>query len=947
MASNLLSRLLPAQSNSPSIYETLRRQDDSDNSDLEERAGLAIDEENFDENDQQFDYNDAQTTAADSHITLASRRRSPSRRDLHGRRSVFRSPKRERHTRPRWMQGGHGLLNVEEADDEVPASLLIEDNEDASGTAQDPGHPHQRVAPENIPAARPVTDEARHRWETTQARQRLHPSEDAPGGPPPRMMRPPTLAFADPKDKAMWRWANVENLDNFLNDIYVYYIENGIWSIVLHRILNLLTLGFVVGFSVFLLNCVDYRSVSKSVKMSEVIVPKCMKRMSTGSTFLLWLFYLFWVWKLVQYVLDYRRLRNIHDFYHYLLGVSDVDLQTISWQEVVSRLMTLRDANPATAAAVSAKHRRFLGSQSKQRMDAHDIANRLLRKENYLIAMFNKEILNLTLPIPYFKQRQLLSRTLMWNIDHCILDFVFDRQGQVHTTFLKDTYRAELSDALRKRFLFAGVMNIITAPFLVVYFMMLYFFQYFNEYQKNPSAIGSRQYTLLAKWKFREFNELPHLFKRRIDMSYPFASRYIDQFPKDKTAQISRFVSFIAGALTSVLALATVVYSEVFLGFELTSERTVLFYLSIFGTIWAVSKGMVPEENLVFDPDYALQEVIDFTHYCPNFWDGRLHSDEVRQDFASLYQMKVVIFLEEILSMIFTPFLLFFSLPQCSERLIDFFREFTVHVDGLGYVCSFAVFDFKKNGNAPRQTNGQPPAGPTNGLRDDYYATKDQKLEASYWGFMNDYARNPKTGIPFLPTQSRRKVNPPPPFPGLTSPKFQTDPAMSVMRHDYWERGAGRPSPNGTFGTRANIGQGSHYAAGALPSPLTSMLLDPHHQPSSSAIRTTRGSRGANAISRSRSERGLSGAVVEEGEHGPESLAENRMNGDSVEQSTGDSRLGDSWKVNQAAAVEDDDQEMEEGVRAVTGDQGTGVLGLIKQFQKAQTERRSGGGIKI
>lgn len=60
--------------------------------------------------------------------------------------------------------------------------------------------------------------------------------------------------------------------------------------------------------------------------------------------------------------------------------------------------------------------------------------------------------------------------------------------------------------------------------------------------------------------------------------------------------------------------------------------------------------------------------------------------------------MKIVIFVWEVISIILTPFVLWYSLPKSSERIIDFFREFTVHVDGIGYVCSFAEFDFNMAG---------------------------------------------------------------------------------------------------------------------------------------------------------------------------------------------------------------------------------------------------------
>ncbi|KAJ3527444.1 hypothetical protein NMY22_g9789 [Coprinellus aureogranulatus] len=47
----------------------------------------------------------------------------------------------------------------------------------------------------------------------------------------------------------------------------------------------------------------------------------------------------------------------------------------------------------------------------------------------------------------------------------------------------------------------------------------------------------------------------------------------------------------------------------------------------------------------------------------------------------------------------YTPFVLWFSLPECAPQTVDFFREITVHVDGRGYVCSFAEFNFERLGN--------------------------------------------------------------------------------------------------------------------------------------------------------------------------------------------------------------------------------------------------------
>jgi autophagy-related protein 9 len=53
----------------------------------------------------------------------------------------------------------------------------------------------------------------------------------------------------------------------------------------------------------------------------------------------------------------------------------------------------------------------------------------------------------------------------------------------------------------------------------------------------------------------------------------------------------------------------------------------------------------------------------------------------------------------EVFSVLFTPFVLMISLPGCANRLVQFFREFTVYVEGLGPVCKFAIFDVTQNGN--------------------------------------------------------------------------------------------------------------------------------------------------------------------------------------------------------------------------------------------------------
>lgn len=242
IASNLLSRFLPP-TGSPSVYEAIRQNDaESDASDVEERAGMALDEENL---RQRFDHDgleEALANATDSQMTTHStaflgqdRSRATS-----GDRLGTAKATRRKMSRPRWMQTSARELDVDEGDDDVPASLLVEGGEDDFSKPPGPPPPHIMMDP-GSPVPGPSSRDDRDKWESTKVQQPLHPSSRRT--PPTNRSSPgqyPSLALVDPKQKALWRWANVENLDNFLEDVYIYFLGNGIWCIMLSRALNLL-----------------------------------------------------------------------------------------------------------------------------------------------------------------------------------------------------------------------------------------------------------------------------------------------------------------------------------------------------------------------------------------------------------------------------------------------------------------------------------------------------------------------------------------------------------------------------------------------------------------------------------------------------------------------------------------------------------------------------------
>lgn len=383
-------------------------------------------------------------------------------------------------------------------------------------------------------------------------------------------------------------------------------------------------------------------------------------------------------------------------------------------------------------------------------------------------------------------------------------------------------------------------------------------------------------------------------------MAYPYANLYLAQFPKDKTEQLSAFVAFVSGAFVFVLVCCTMLDSDMFLNFEITPGKTAVFWIGVLTAIYVAARGNSPQEDQVMDPAYYLSHVNYHTRYEPASWKDRLHSDEVRAEFAKLYQPRILIFVEEILSMIITPFLLIFRLPKCSDRIVDFFREFSIVVDGLGVVCSYSMFPFNKgveNATNRNQRDDQD-------LREDYFKTKDDKMLKSYYGFLDAYASDGRS-------HTKRSFHPPPQFPNTFGAMSQTaQPGEMSIRGN--SRGPAGRQPLHHRTPR-------HGPSAARDEPINSILLDPHHQPSASALR---GSPRQAPHSRYRSS-------LQPVSDAP---GLSRQNSRIEEEST----IGDSWRTSRLA--QDDDEEEEAG-----GNTKGGVLQLLQQFSKAQTESRPAG----
>jgi autophagy-related protein 9 len=164
-------------------------------------------------------------------------------------------------------------------DDDVPESLLLDGKPEKRRRRR--SKPVHLPDDHEMPGPGPETQKARAQWEATRAQQRLHGDVYNPRQANQHTTRPVAVRtpfIVDPKERATYMWANVENLDKFLGQVYLYYEEHGIWSILLRRAVAMVTAVFVFCLTTFVFFCVDYTKLPGSSKLEDVRVAKCTQK---------------------------------------------------------------------------------------------------------------------------------------------------------------------------------------------------------------------------------------------------------------------------------------------------------------------------------------------------------------------------------------------------------------------------------------------------------------------------------------------------------------------------------------------------------------------------------------------------------------------------------------------------------------------------------------------
>ena len=209
------------------------------------------------------------------------------------------------------------------------------------------------------------------------------------------------------------KWSHIDDLDSFFSKVYDYHQKHGFTVMMLQETLELLQFIFVVFFTVFMAECINYPLLFKDtlpkdynghkITISELIVPVNFGDMRFITQLFVLISVLFWLTRLIVVIYHVFQFWDIKCFYNSALKIPDGSLDSVTWWEVQKRLV-----------AAQAEHMMCI---HKQELTPLDVYHRILRFNNYMVAMVNKSLLPLKFNIPILGDYVFLSTGLRFNLE--------------------------------------------------------------------------------------------------------------------------------------------------------------------------------------------------------------------------------------------------------------------------------------------------------------------------------------------------------------------------------------------------------------------------------------------------------------------------------------------------------------------------------------------------
>lgn len=451
--------------------------------------------------------------------------------------------------------------------------------------------------------------------------------------------------------------------NDFINKMYFYYFNRGLSNIILDEVVSIIISTFTVFLIIFMIKCIDYQGI---IAITNDNTRKYLVDYIDINNYfnLHWMFWVLVVsffsyifFRILAIIDKVRIYKKVQHFYNNELNISDNEIKTISWQDIVSKIFNKYN------------HVNF---------DVYNVAGRITVEDNYLIALFDRHIIEI----------DCLTDLMQWNIKYCIIHSIFNEEQKIHNDFFQNW--GKYVKSIQKRMFYVSIVNFIMMPFILVFILFVNFFTYCENLYSKPGALLNYNWTHLANWKLRYYNELYHNFHERLELAKKPSSDYMSQFPNKILDSLKQLLVFIISSLFSILVILSLVNEKILVNVNLFN-KTIIWYITVLGSVAAILRSTI-SHKIVYYPREKMTEIKNTINCIPEEWLAKANTRSVKNKFSTYYEYKIKTILKNIVYTFLVPFHLwymYFSVPI----IVKFIKDKTVRHPNMGLVCVYSLFD--------------------------------------------------------------------------------------------------------------------------------------------------------------------------------------------------------------------------------------------------------------
>ena len=510
----------------------------------------------------------------------------------------------------------------------------------------------------------------------------------------------------------------IKDLDEFFKNIYNYYYNKGYNNILTQIILDNISYLFSIHFVILNIFIINWKEIILKCTVDNLCNSELSNNFSIqnfsekiSEHFFLFFFiygfliiyYLIFFFKSILQIINMKKIKNIYD---YRLKIKQSELEHIKFDQIIHRLIILQDKESFC--------------RIKENLTKYDIISRIMRKDNYMLALFTNNIIDskikFSLKIPFIQKKifdfnfEIFSNFLYTKINESVIDFALNSMDKrVNVNFISlQTLRLKLIF-----FMFCECIFLIPSIFLKIIFWIFINADNIKSNRNITNKIWDRKNLIL----FRNYNELQHYFDYRITTSYKYLELFNNCFKSKQRLFniVKRFLKLITGSILFIIFMISFFDNRLLTDMTIFGKNFV--WLSIIvGVIISITNSE-EEKDLKENPYTCLSDNNDKKFLAGNYldcdnrvvyykklinclinipeeWSLAENFSKVNKEINNNYEMSFLMIVKEILSMVFFP-VVWIKLIFNADEIRKFIIKNSCNFPDLGTICCFSYFNFE------------------------------------------------------------------------------------------------------------------------------------------------------------------------------------------------------------------------------------------------------------